>query len=300
MARPNGLPPNARRGYSPTGYTIWVVGDDRAVLRDAYHTYLQLPWWASLLLICAAIFTIDLVYAVIYLIVGGLHGVRDGSFFDALSFSVQTLHTIGYGVMSPASGAANAVMMIESMTGVIVIALATGLVFAKFSRATARVAFSQHAVITNYNGQPHFMFRLGNRRTNVIVQAQLSATASFTEVTSEGQTFYRAYELKLLRDRMSGMRRGWTAMHAIDDDSPFKGLDAAGLAKAEVEIEVSVVGLDSVTVQTVHSNHLYNDKQIIFGHRFADTRSPLDNGDMLIDLSQFDTTVPDGRPAGPW
>jgi inward rectifier potassium channel len=289
-------PPGARRVSQPQGYAFWVVGDERQILRDAYHTFLNMRWSGSLGAIAAGYVAVNLVFAAIYLAVGGVDGVRHGSFVDALSFSVQTLGTIGYGVMHPVSRAADAVMIAESVVGIIVIALATGLVFAKFSRATARVAFSKHAVITTHEGQPTLIFRCGNRRANIIVDAQLRVTAALTRITAEGDTFYKMYDLRLVRDHMAGMRRGWTVMHVIDEASPLYGLDAEGLAKAEVELEISLTGLDSITVQTVHSMHIYTDRDLRPGYRFVDLLATLANGDMVIDLTRFDTIVPDDVP----
>jgi inward rectifier potassium channel len=232
------------------------------------------------------------VFAAIYLAVGGVAGLHNESFFDALVFSVQTLGTIGYGVMHPESHAANIVMIVESIVGIIVTALVTGLVFSKFSRPAGRMKFSVNALITPHDGKPTLMFRCGNQRSNVIVEAQLRVVASFTQITVEGHSFYKGHELKLVRDHMTGLRRGWTAMHVIDETSPFYGKDAATLAKAEVEIEVSLIGMDDVTMQTVHAIHHYTDKQILFGHRFVDTIRSLPNGDMVLDLTKFDVVVP--------
>ncbi|MDB4956924.1 MAG: Kef-type transport system, putative NAD-binding component [Myxococcales bacterium] len=296
MSVPSGLPPGAHRSPQPQGYNFWIVGDQRAVLRDAYHSFLRLPWWASFLMIAVGFFVVNLLFAVVYYVVGGVDGMRTDSFLDSLSFSVQTLATIGYGVMNPKSGAANAVMIIEAITGIIVTALATGLVFAKFARPTARVAFSSHCVITKHEGQQTLVFRLGNRRSNVIVEAQLRVVASLLRRTAEGETFYKMSDLPLVRERMGGMRRGWVAMHVIDEASPLYGLDAEGLASAELELEVSLIGLDDITMQTVHSLKHYTDKEIKFGYRFADTIRTLENGDILLDLGQFDVIVPDTQP----
>jgi len=275
---------------------MWVVGQRRRPLRDAYHTFLQLPWPASLGVILLALFVANLVFASIYFCVGGVQGARSGSFFDDLSFSVQTMATIGYGVMNPKSPGAQSVMIVESLVGIIFTALATGLVFAKFARASGRVRFSQHAVITPHEGKPTLMFRCGNERSNTIVEAQVRVMAGFTTITSEGQRFYKLQDLKLVRDHMTGMRRGWNVMHVIDETSPLYGRDAADLEKCELELEVALIGLDDVTLQTVHTIHSYGDKQIRFGHRFVDTMRALPNGDILVDLTLFDATVPDDQP----
>ncbi len=297
MSAPIELPRGARQVPQAGGYNFWVIGEQRAFLRYAYHNFLRMRWSASLALIAAGFFAVNVVFATVYVLIGGVDNMPEGSFWNALVFSVETLGTIGYGVMSPKSVPAEVVMMIEAVTGLIVTALATGLVFTKFSRATARVAFTSNMVITPFEGKPTLMFRLGNRRANVIVQAQLSATLSLTIVTQEGETFYRMHDLKLVRDHMAGMGRGWAVMHVIDETSPLYGMDAAALKKAEAEVQVSLTGLDDVTMQTVHSMHIYEDDKIKFGHRFADTLRPLaGTGDFVLDLRQFDVVVPDSTP----
>jgi inward rectifier potassium channel len=296
MSLPPGVPTGARPSRQPQGYTFWVIGDSRAILRDAYHTFLTLPWSASIGLMALAFFAINLGFAAVYHLTGGVDGVRPGSFWDVLVFSVETLGTIGYGVMVPKSTAANAVMIVEAITSIVFASLSTGLLFAKFSRPTARVAFTSNVVITPHDGVPTLMFRISNRRSNIIIEAHLRVIAALVKTTQEGETFYKMHDLKLVRDRMAGMRRGWQVMHTIDETSPLFGLDAAGMAKAELELEVSMVGFDNITMQTVHSLHSYGDKAIKLGHRFCDTMRTLPNGDIVLDMRQFDAIVPDDKP----
>jgi len=291
------VPAGARPVRQPQGYTFWMIGDERAVLRDAYHTFLRMPWAGSLLLIAAGFVAVNLVFATIYTAIGGVDNVRPGSFWDALVFSVETLATIGYGVMNPKSDAARIVMIVEAIVSVIVMALATGLVFTKFARPTARVAYSSRAVIAVHDRTPTLMFRVGNRRSNTIVQAQVRVSCAMTTTTAEGRPFYKLHDLTLVRDRITGLRRGWVIMHVVDDKSPLHGLDAAALAKAEVELEVSIVGLDDITTQTVHTSHVYTDKDIALGHRFVDMMHALPDGDMVLDLRNFDATEPDRATA---
>ncbi len=290
------IPKGARGVRQQAGYTIWTLGDTRTPLRDAFHTFLRMPWPAAIGVIAAFVLVINLVFAGLYVIVGGIEGARAHSLWDAFLFSVQTLGTIGYGVMHPQSDAANTVMIAESITGIVVIAIITGLVFTKFARPNARVAFSTYAVVTKHEGKPTLMFRCGNQRSNVIVNAEMRVTIALQTTTAEGELYYKLHDLKLVRGRMGGLRRGWTAMHVIDEASPLHGLDAAALTKVEAELDIGIVGIDDVLMQTVHSSHQYSDKQIKFGYRFADTLSTLPNGDLVFDLSKFDVLVPDDQP----
>jgi inward rectifier potassium channel len=293
--RPAGLPPGAHKTRQQ-GSEFWVAGDSRKILRDAYHIFLRLRWSVSFLLIGVAFFLANLVFGLAYYLVGGVAG-STGSFFDAVSFSVETMATVGYGVMHPEGVGARIIMIIESIVGIIVSALATGLVFAKFSRPTTRIAFSANAVITTHDGTRSLIFRVGNRRSNVIVEAQLHVSVVTTTKTAEGETFYKAQDLKLTRDRQVGMTRGWTVFHTIDGSSPLFGIATEeGLKKAEVEIYISLTGIDDVTTQAIHTIHRYEDRHIKIDHHFADTLTELEDGTYLVDLSKFDVLVPDGSP----
>ena len=173
-------------------------------------------------------------FALAYTVVGGVAHLAPGSFSEAFFFSVQTMGTIGYGAMYPESFGANLLVVAETIVGLTLLALATGLVFAKFSRPTARVMFTREAVICPVNGVPALMFRLGNERGNRIVDTQIRAVLVRTERTSEGAKFYRSVDLKLARDRALSLSRSWSVMHSIDEHSPLYGLTPEQLIEQEV------------------------------------------------------------------
>ncbi|HEY4056034.1 MAG TPA: ion channel, partial [Kofleriaceae bacterium] len=288
------IPPGARK-YNSQGSTVYVVGEKKEWLRDAYHSFLRLPWGAAFAVIAIGFFVFNLGFACVYLEVGGIAGAT-GSFTDALSFSVQTMATIGYGVMHPTSGPANGAMIIESMFGIVFTALTTGLVFAKFSRPTTRVRFTSNVCITNFEGERTAMFRIGNMRSNLIVEATVHAVVMKTTITAEGEKFFKAYDLKLVRDRQVGMTRGWVVMHTVDETSPLYGMDEEALLKNEVEMYVALTGIDSVTAQNVHAMQQYLEGSIKVGFRFEDTLRELPGGELVIDLDKFDVIVPDTQP----
>ena len=266
------------------------------MLRDAYHSFLRIRWSASLGLIALAFMLVNLIFAVVYYYVGGVAGLQDDSFFESLVFSVQTIGTIGYGVMHPESHAANVVMIVESIVGIIFTAVVTGLVFAKFSRPASRIQFSSSCVVCQHDGMPTLIFRVGNRRSNTIVETEIHVVAGFTRVTKEGKQFYQQLDLPLVRSRIAAMRRGWAVMHVIDDKSPFHGLTSEDLKRLEVEITISLLGFDDVTLQTAYAMHQYFDHQIVYGRVFADTLTTLTNGDLLLDMTKFDQTAPEQEP----
>ena len=290
---PSGCAPRGQRGKrSQREAGVTVVGAQTTTLRDFYHLFLRAPWSLALAAIVGAYHAINAVFAVAYVVLGGVAGAKVGSFFDAFCFSVQTMGTVGYGAMYPASLAANVVVIAESVTSLIVTAVATGLVFAKFSRSTARVAFSTQAVIGPMDGVPTLMLRVGNERGNAILEATIRMSILRTEKTKEGSTFYRMYDLQLTRERSPAMARSWTVLHPIVADSPLFGATPESAERDEIELVATLVGVDDTSLQPVHARRRYGANEIVWGARHADVLSEDDQGNMILDVRRFHDIVP--------
>jgi inward rectifier potassium channel len=273
-------------------YEIHVIGGRSRPLRDFYHALLRLTWPATLGLITASFSCANALFALIYVLIGGVENAKPGSFLDAFFFSVETMGTIGYGAMYPRSNAANWCMVVESLVGITLTALTTGLVFAKFSRPTARIVFTSKAVICPFNGVPTFMFRVGNERGNAIVDAHFRGVVSRTEITQEGDRFYRAYDLNFVRGRVLALNRSFNLSHRIDETSPFFGQTPASIIEQEYELQIMVVGIDDTVMQTVHASHNYYAADILWGWRLGDVLSEKPDGSMLLDLRRFNDVEP--------
>jgi inward rectifier potassium channel len=243
-------------------------------------------------MIAASYLAANALFALGYLWTGGVANMAPGSFKDAFFFSVQTMGTIGYGAVFPRSDAANGLVVGESLTGLLLTALATGLVFAKFSRSTARFVFTRQAVIGPLSGIATLSFRLGNARSNQIVNAEIRVVLIRTERSAGGKPFYRMLDLALTRERALTLSRSWTVLHPIDERSPLRGETAASLAEKEAELLVMVVGLDDTFMQQVHASHRYFARQILWNHRHADVLSETDTGDLVLDLRKFHDVAP--------
>ncbi len=279
-------------------YEIRVVGDRATPLRDFYHGLLQLPWWATIAAISTAFLVANALFAVGFVAVGGVNHAAPSSFRDAFFFSVQTMGTIGYGAMFPESTAANVLVVAESIVSLLLTAVSTGLVFAKFSRSTARFVFTRHAVISPVNGVPTLMFRLGNERGNQIVNAQIRLVMVRTERTSEGGTFYRMLDLKPTRERALSLSRSWNVLHEIDAQSPLAGETPASVIEKEVELQVMVIGTDDISMQTVHAAYRYFAKDIVWGARMADVLTETPDGHLQLDLGRFHEVEPTAPAPG--
>jgi inward rectifier potassium channel len=273
---------------SPTG--VVIVGHKSKPMHDLYHLWLRTTWPRAILLIAVFYLVINTLFALVFMTVGGVANSR-GDFFDSLFFSIETMGTIGYGEMTPATRAAHSVVMLESVTSLLLTALATGLVFSKFSLPLSRLIFSQKIAIFPMNGVPTLALRLGNERTNVIAEARIRLGMVKTEVTQEGVTMYRLQDLTLVRDTSQALTRSWTVMHVIDQTSPLFGMTPESLVEKEVEFFASVVGTDDTTLQPVHARHRYQTEDVAWGARHADVLSELPDGQLQMDLSRFHEMV---------
>ena len=280
----------ARTSLSDEG--IVVIGAKSHPVRDAYHSLLRMRWAGVLLTIAVLFLVANAVFAVLYTMSGGVTGARDGPLRDAFFFSVQTIGTVGYGAMSPTSTAANLLVTAESIMGVILTALATGIVFARFSQTTSRLVFTSKVCIGPMDGVPTVMLRVGNDRQSTIFEAMIRVVITRTVVTQEGITFYRMIDLPLTRERSLVLSRSWTVMHVIDEKSPLFGMTPEDCAKEEIEITASVVGTDDTSLQPVHARRRYETKDIVWGARLADVLSELADGRIALDVRKFDEILP--------
>lgn len=260
----------------------------KSYLSDPYHLMLTIPWRGFLLLIILGYVLTNTLFALAYLVdPGGLQNGRPGSFEDAFFFSVQTLATIGYGAIYPKSLYANILVTIEAMSSLIGIAIMTGLAFARFSKATAKVVFSRVAVIAPHEGIPTLMFRSANSRKNQILEAQLQVYLMRDEITAEGHFIRRFHNVKLLRHKTPSFGLSWTAMHPIDEHSPFYGATEESLSQTRAMLAVSLTGIDETVYQMIYARHTFAAQEILWNYRFVDIFHPTADGHRYIDYAHF-------------
>jgi inward rectifier potassium channel len=260
--------------------------------RDLYHLFLTISWPRFLSLIALLYIAINVLFALVYLAGGNcLENARPGSFLDAFFFSVDTIATVGYGSVYPRTLYANIIVAIEVFVGLLGFAIITGLMFAKFSRPTARVLFSRVATVAPFNGVSTLMFRAANERRNQILEAQMQVNLVRNEVTTEGQSMRRFHDLKLVRSRTPIFFLTWTVMHAIDETSPLYGATTDSLAEAQAEIVITLTGIDETVSQTIHTRHSFHAQKILWNARFVDILSRTPDGRVSIDYDRFHDVV---------
>lgn len=278
-------------------FNVRRVGYSLFGSRSLYHTLLGLSWPKFMLFVLGAFLLNNFVFGVVYFAlgagaIGGMDAASESArFIESFFFSVQTFGTIGYGKMYPQGVAANLVVTIEALAGLLAYALATGLVFARFSRPTARIRFSRFALISPFQGKTSFQFRIVNERQNQILD--LCARVVMSRLESDGGVTRRKfYDLPLERKQVMFFPLNWTIVHPIDEASPLYGIGPEEYLRADVEFLVLLNGIDDSFNQEVHSRSSYKHDEIVWGAKFAHILEELENGYVQVDLnrvSDFDS-----------
>lgn len=274
-------------------FNVRRTGLSQFAPRNLYHFLLTMSWSVFLGLVLLLYFLSNVVFGLIYSSLGAEAIVDTSSeptvsiFLRGFFFSVQTFATIGYGTIHPVGIIPNLLVTIESYYSLLANALITGLVFARFSRPTAKIIFSKTAVIAPYRDIHGFMFRLVNSRKTQLIEVK--AQVLFSRFVEKDGAMTRSFDLlKLERERVSFLPLGWTIVHPIDESSPMFGLSEEDFEKSDVEILILLSAMDETFAQTVHTRTSYKLKEIKFGYKFTNFYNELkDDEPISIDIRKL-------------
>jgi inward rectifier potassium channel len=258
-----------------------------------YHQLLTMSWARFVALVVVAYVGWNLLFGACFAALGApaIHGPVEpgmgGVFGRAFFFSVQTFATIGYGAEAPSGLGANLLVTIEALVGLMYQALATGLLFARFARPTASIAFSRHAVIAPYAGGRSLQFRIANRRRGEIIQLDAQVLFSHLQPNADGVLVRKYHVLALERNSVVFFPLAWTIVHPIDEQSPLATRTPEDLVKEEAEILVLLSGVDEAFATTVHARSSYRPEEIVWNARFQSVFLSQDAGMVGIDLARL-------------
>ncbi len=259
---------------------------------DFYHLLMQMTWKQLFALFSSSYFILNSIFASLYYIGGDVILNADpGSYWDAFVFSFQTSSTIGYGHFTPKTNYAHFIVMLDAISGILFVALATGIAFGKFSRPTARVLFSENVLLNLMNGQETLMFRMGNARRNQIVDANVTVVMTRPETSLEGVEMRRIYDLKLVRKNSPLFSLSWTVMHVVDEDSPLFHMSEEEIKNEQIMFIVSITGVDDAFSQIIYDRHLYFGGDVESGKQFVDVMRIDETGQSYIDYTRFHDLV---------
>jgi inward rectifier potassium channel len=280
-----------RRTINPDG--SFNVRRECLKWRDAnpYLMLIDTTWPRFLLVVVAGFLVVNMIFACLYLMIG-IHSLRGlesdmGAFANAFFFSVHTLTTVGYGNVYPEGTWANVVSSLEAATGLMVFAIATGLLYGRFSRPSARIVYSKSAIIAPYQDGTSLQFRVTNARRNVLMN--MEARVLLMTVDANNGDLRRSFiDLPLERQGVYFFALTWTIVHPIDSSSPLFGKTRADLAKVSAEFLILLQGFDDTFSQVVHSRYSYRHDDMIWGAKFIPAFRVDSKGDLVVDVNRID------------
>ena len=268
------------------------VGLARYNWRDPYYVVLTLRWPAFFAGVFAFYGLANFLFAIVYWLdptsVAGVH--PDGRFLDDFFFSIETLATVGYGKLTPSDLYGHGISSLEIVFGLILAAMITGLVFARFSRPKARLLFSEVAVVAPYECKTALMARVVSERNQAIADATSRMMVLRESRTPEGHVMRRFTDLTLVRAYSPIVALSWTLIHVIDEASPLWGKTAEDLKSEDVRIFISIGGYDEGISARILDRKTYNADRIRYGHTFEDIMSDSPDGTIILDMTRFHNT----------
>ncbi len=301
-----GYDPGLTRQY--TGALRRIINEDGAFnvqrrgarWRDVnlYLYLINMRWPAFLACVFAAYLAVNLAFACLYYRLGPeqIRGLRAatafGTFMNAFAFSAHTLTTVGYGNIAPAGITAGVVSAGEAMLGLMGFALATGLLYGRFSRPSARIAFSGNMVVAPYRGIRSLQFRIANQRANVLMDLRARVLLMTVEGTP-GNLMRNYAALNLEIANVHFLPLTWTVVHPIDAESPLFGKTGADLERAQAEVMILITAFDDSFSQVVHARRSYRYEEVVWGARFAPAFHVEEQGNLVLDLGRVGEWAPD-------
>jgi inward rectifier potassium channel len=274
-------------------------GIPQEIFQDLYHYFMTVTWPRLFVAIGAIFLLFDLIFGLLYhLVPDCVANLNPPGFLGDFFFSVETLATVGYGDMHPQTFYGHLIAMCEIFTGLMMLAVITGIMFARFSRPRARFMFARNAVVRPVEGKVTLMFRTANARQNVIQEASARLRLLRDETTVEGYQFRRIRDLALVRSQHPVFALGWTLMHVIDEKSPLWAETAASLDAQATTFVLTLSGTDETTGQVLMARAEYPASAIRWNQSFRDILTLDDQGTLHIDYRLFDDIEPlPGAPA---
>jgi inward rectifier potassium channel len=240
---------------------------------SVFHYLVTTNWLTFNLLVITSYLLINTLFGSIYWLVGIEEiSIRHQTAFEdllqSIYFSAQTFSTVGYGRANPGSHMANFIAFSEMLVGMMYLALAAGLLFARFSRPVAKIIFSKKAVIAPFGDGKAFMFRLSNAKANLLLEVEVKLLLVMNKLENSKET-RKFYDLPLEMDKINMLALSWTVVHPIDESSPLDQVQEDELAASKAEFMVLIKGLNNTLSQQVHARTSYKPENIEWDAKFS-------------------------------
>lgn len=258
-----------------------------------FQYLIRISWFKFYLVLFIAFVLANFLFASLYIMLGpealksADMGSNIGHFWESVFFSVHTMTTVGYGNLYPSGFGANVVAGIEAMTGLLGFSIATGMVYGRFSRPTAKIIYSKQAIVTPYHNHTNaLMFRVANLRSGVMMDIEANVLLTFIE--KKGEQFIRRYfRMELERSTVSYLPLTWTLVHPINEQSPIFGKNVDEHKDMMLEIMITIKGFDETYGDNVHSRYSYLYEDIVWGAKFLPAFHVQKEGAAILDIDKI-------------
>jgi inward rectifier potassium channel len=259
---------------------------------------LTMPRRKFILVIILFYVAINILFTGIYLFMGasqlqGLVATTNwGRIKEIFYFSTQTFTTVGYGRINPIGDGANVISSLEALTGFLSFAIATGLIYGRFARPKSYLAFSDHALISPYQGQTALMFRFATYKDNhTLTNVEIKVNVAI-RVEENGDAQYKFYDLTLERYKVDSLPMNWTVVHAITEGTPLYGFSKDDIIASDLEVYVLITGFDDVFSSPVLQRTSYTYREMKFNAKFVPMyRESNDGNTTILEMHKLDEFV---------
>jgi inward rectifier potassium channel len=238
---------------------------------DLFHWFISASGWYLTSVILSGYVAINLLFAGVYYLIGpanfGGLDAETGSeqFINLFFFSAQTITTLGYGHIYPIGKAASTAAAFESLLGLLSFAIATGVIFGRFSRPKADVLYSENILISPYKTITGLMFRVTNKMQYELIESEVSVNLSMNNPETKKREFLN---LKLEISKINFLALSWTIVHPINEDSPLYKLNKKDLIERDAEIIILLKAINDTFSQTVYSRNSYKMNELVEHAKF--------------------------------
>jgi inward rectifier potassium channel len=275
------------------GRRFVIHGLPRPIWHDLYHLFMTVRWPVLFMAFGLFFCAINLLFACVYAVrPGDIANLDPPGYWGLFFFSAETFATVGYGDMHPRTPFSHVIATLENFVGLTSLAVITGMMFARFSRPTARILFARHGVIRPFDGASTLILRVANARANIIMEASASLRLIREDITVEGMRIRRIYDLPLRRSQQPAFLFGWNLLHVIDAASPLAGANRESLEAAKAFLILTIIGTDETTGQVLMARERYAASTLRWNHSFVDILHTDEHGVDHFDYTKFDELEP--------
>ena len=281
---------NSKRVINKNGsFNLVRIGEKKSL----YHSLVTMPWWQFMLAIAGTYVVVNMLFASVYLLID-FHGIGMTSDYEVINrfliasfFSVQTLTTVGYGSLYPLSATVSLIASIEALTGLMIFAIFTGLMYGRFSKPYHGIRFSRNMIYTPFRQQNALMFRVANERNHNLTELEARILMSVI-VTDNGRSTRKYQVLELENSRITYFPLNWTLVHCIDEKSPLYGMTKTDFEGTDLEMMIMIKGYNETAAQSFHAKSSYTVNEIIWNAKFKVPYHFREDGVTVFELDKID------------